>query len=154
MFFVAPELWGENYLHSRPFPRSPNPGCLDIHTGRRWRCSPHWTRRSLEWSSAHRSCTEKIFIRRHLFHSWTILKCKTICIFLLLHSWSSKWCWCLIMRQSTLRSEIPISIPIPNSIPIQSSQLHHHSATSICKCLASPGALEVIVVPYSLTDSA
>ena len=51
----------------------PNPFSGDIHTGRRWRHSLHWTRRCLEWNPAHRLNTENIF-------GWQILMWRKKCL--------------------------------------------------------------------------
>ena len=51
----------EKYLHSMSSRSRPNPYSGDIHTGRWWRHSLHWTRRCLEWNPAHRLNTENIF---------------------------------------------------------------------------------------------
>ena len=59
----------EKYLHSMSSRSRPNPYSGDIHTGRRWMQSLHWTRRCLEWNPAHRLNTENIF-------GWQILMCR------------------------------------------------------------------------------
>ena len=49
------------FLHNIASPSHPSPCPRDIHTGRRSRLSPHWTRPGRGWSSTHKSNTEKVF---------------------------------------------------------------------------------------------